>query len=219
MPYTEYPSGEDLKDLLDEAEIDTCNLDMESAIEESIDVWERETGYRPFLQGASTSIYYDPPGPNFKGESRGGGRILELGRGFTAITAVAVQITPTDSAGAVKTVLTDFNLLPYNAVADKAPYTAIEFKYPIWGLPRSVKVTGTPGYSSELPPSVYRAIIKLAGSEVLKTIKEGISQDNVEFKEADITERNSIELIQKLGNTWESEARRVLTRFTLMTRY
>jgi hypothetical protein len=219
MPNTEYPSGEDVRDLLEQAEIDVCNLTFEEEIADAIDTWERETGYKPFLQGASASYFYDPPGPDFRGEARGGGRILELGRGFTAITAVACQITPTDSTGVAKTVLTDYNLLPYNALADNNPYTAIEFKYPVWGLPRSLKVTGTPGYSANIPDSAYRAMIKLAGAGALKTLREGLSQDAVEWAEGDVRERSSIELLQKLGNTWAAEARRAMRRFTLMVRY
>jgi hypothetical protein len=222
MPYDAYPAGEDLKDLLDEAGIDTCNFDTDSldqAVEEAIDNIERDTGYKPLLQSASASYFYDPPGPDFKGSLRGGGRILELARGFTSVTAVALAITPTDSVGEAQTVLTDYNLLPYNAVADGVPYTAIEFKYPVWGLTRSVKVTGTPGYAAELPASLYRAILKLAGSEVLKTMREGLSQSPVDWSEADVHERSSIELIQKLGNSWSQEARRTIRRFTLVTRY
>jgi hypothetical protein len=213
MPYTEYPSGEDVKGLLDEAGIDGCHLDLESSALEAVAIWEGETRYKPFLQGESISIFYDPPGPNFRHEAKGGEKILLLDRGFTTITAVATGITPDDPVGDVLAAGAEYRLLPYNAVVDKRPYTSIEFVRVQWGGSRSIKVTGTPGYSSEIPADAYRAILKLAGSEALRTLKEGIAQGPVEWAEGDVRERSSIELLSKLGNTWSMEARRTMRRY------
>lgn len=219
MPtYTDYPSGADLESMLTEAGFESCGVDLEASIEEAISWWEIETGYKPFLQGSSASYFYDPPGPNQKGLNKGGGKELFLARGFTAVTAVATGITPEDAVGTVLTVGTHYRLKPYNAAADNVPYTKIEFTYPVWGLAASIKVTGTPGYAAEIPASAYRGILKMAGAETLRSLRESMSISPTEWKEDDVTERLSIENVGKLGNTWTADAKKAVEMYRLWSR-
>ncbi len=222
MNYTAYPDGNDVIELLKSAEIDACGMDLSVYADDAVAIWEQETGYKPFFQTSEADVdfYFDPPGPNRRHETRGGAKLLELARGFVSIASVTVGITPDDAVGEELTAGDDYRLLPYNAVADSVPYTAIEFTVNRWGPPRSIKVSGLPGYcATEIPADAWNAIRKLAASLASTAIKEGLSQGMIEFSEDDVKERYSIELIAKFGSTWNNEARRVMRRYTLMTRY
>ena len=219
MAQSDYPTGAEVQCFVEQSGLVLPDhFDPNLYTDEAIALWEEETGYKPFKQGSSATYSYDPPGPDFKGEVRGGGKLLFLGRGFTTITAVKTGVTYNDATGTTLVATRDYRLLPYNYSADKVPITAIEFVSVPWGEPMSIRVTGTPGYSSELSDAVYAAIIKLAASRIAMAIREGIAGDVIEWAEDDVRERMSIELIQKLGTTWSSEARRAIARYTLITR-
>lgn len=214
MPYSSYPVGDDVKSLMEASGIEvSSSFNFDIYAEEAAEAWERETRYRPFLAGDSTSYYYDPPGPNAHSQVRGGSRLLFLERGFTSITEVKNAITASDPAGTTLTEGEDYRLLPYNAEADGVPYTSIEFIATQYGLPASIKVTGIPGYCTELSASVWNAVCKLAAASVARAFKEGLAQGLIEYKEDDVTERGSIELVQKAGDSWHAEAMRVARQF------
>jgi hypothetical protein len=219
MPnYALPPTGDDIGALLESAGISKCGLGLEEYALEALAIWENETGYKPFFKGASTSYFYDPPGPNQKGQNRGGARRMPLKRGFTAVTAVALYITPADAVGTVQTAGTDYRLIPYNAIADNQPFTAIEFTFPVWGQPASVKVTGPPGYAEVAPADAWYGILKIGAGLAATAIREGLSQGVVEWKEDDVMERMSIENIQKFGSGWANEGNRAKARYTLWDR-
>lgn len=219
-------TGEDVKKLFDAngIEYDEACVDFEVYVLEAIAFWNKETGYNPFLAAefASPDDYptytYDPPGPNLKGNSRGGGRLLFLGRGFIAVTEVRTGITPDDTEGTLRTVGTDYRLKPYNAVNDSVPYTSIEFTYPVSGQPASVSVKGRPGYCSELPDDVWSALRNLAAAAAAEAIREELSQSPIEWSEDDVKERGTVELVQKFGTSWKAAGMRTLHRYVLMAR-
>jgi hypothetical protein len=177
-------------------------------VDAAIDEWERLTEYRPFLAAtASASFYYDPPGPNRTAESRGGYKRLLLDRGFTAIGEVRNGITTTDTAGTVLTAGTDYRPWPKNAPSDSQPYTAIDFVSVQYGEPESVKVTGTAGYATAINSEVFQSVLELAAGDAMAAFMQGIASGAVEWHEGDVSERGSVELIEKLGEQWRTKAR------------
>jgi hypothetical protein len=150
-----------------------------------------------------------------RGENRGGGRILQVRGGYVSITSIRTGITPSDATGTLLVLNTDFRLLPYDAALNNRPYTSIELTYPLWGAPRSVKITGKRGYSVEMNAEVWNAIRMLAASMYLEALKEGKGGKLVEWTDGDgVHERRSIELIQKWGSTWSTRAKDILKRYT-----
>lgn len=174
----------------------------------AVNEWERLTDYRPFLAAmAAVSLYFDPPGPNRTTELRGGYQRLVLDRGFTVISEVRSGITVDDTAGTVLTAGTDYRLWPVNAPSDSQPYTCIDFIAVQRGEPNSVKVTGTAGYSATINAEVYQAVLELAAGHAMASLAQGIGSGAVEWDEGDVSERRSIELVQKLGEQWRTKAR------------
>lgn len=211
--YSNYPTEDDVTALLEGSGFTVpAGLDVLPYVYAAIDEFESETGYRPFLAGSSATYSFDPPGPNFLTNDRGGGRRLILNQGFATITAVRVGVT-TDSTGTLLTENTDYYLMPANHAANKLPITSIVFVSPQWGPTNSITVTGTPGYFTTIRPEVFNAIRDLAGSLYAKALKEGTAYtDPVEIKEGDVSERRSIELLGKLGDTWRASANRTILR-------
>lgn len=125
----------------------------------AIEEWERRTGFKPFKQAASASYRYDPPDPD---------GILDLKAGFTAITAVAAFLTDTDETGTVLTVLTDYELLPYDATTVDRPFTRILFRRSVGSRKRSLKVTGTKGFDDEIPYEAWLAVMQEAAQRYVR---------------------------------------------------
>lgn len=214
--YTAYPSQAAVEALVTGAGL-TLPTDTTYApayIQAAIDEWESVTvGGRNFLAAASASFRYDPPGPNWIGENRGGGRRLLLDRPFTTISAVAVGVSDADLVGQVQTSDLDYRPWPYNASADHQPITCVEFTYAVWGAPKSVMVTGTPGYTAVLKAEVWNAIRMLAASNYVLALREGAMGAPVEQREADVMERKDEDLIALWGMAWSKQARDVMRRY------
>lgn len=181
----------------------------------AIDELENITGYRPFLAGASATYKFDPPGPNYRGRMLGGGRKLLLSQPFATITALSVGVTATD-AGTALTADTDYWKLPANASAKNQPITEIVFSTLQWGIVNSVRITGKPGYSENIPAEVWEAVRRLTASRIAMGLREKLSQSPVEGKLGDESIRFSIELLQKAGETWSSEAKAAIMSYTFM---
>lgn len=211
--YTGYPNEEDVTALLEGSGFTVpSGLDVLPYVYAAIDEFESETGYRPFLAGASATYLFDPPGPNFRTNERGGGRRLLLNQAFATISAVRVGVT-SDSAGTLLTENTDYYLRPANHAANKIPITEITFVAAQWGPPGSITVVGTPGYFTTIRAEVWNAIRDLAGARYAQALKEGTAYGNpVEIKEGDVSERYSLELLTKLGDTWRARASRTIIK-------
>lgn len=247
----QYPGGQDLLTLLqsagmcaitDPAAYELLQEQCESYVSSSVDEWEQETGYQPFLvpgvpilgasnatpivlnipahgwstgQGVTvlgmqgntagngfwtvtvtdgnnislngsvgnglytrgavaqpdTTRYYTPQGPE-RGQSqaqyrttfgRGGSSLLETDNGFVSVTQVTTGIGYDPSGneinGTVRTLHTEYDLYPENALAGRSPYEWLEFSFPLYGTRRSVKVTGRFGFCDNLSENVWRAIL------------------------------------------------------------
>ena len=85
-----------------------------------------------------------------------------------------------------------------------------------WGIVNSVRITGKPGYSENIPAEVWEAVRRLTASRIAMGLREKLSQSPVEGKLGDESIRFSIELLQKAGETWSSEAKAILMRYRFM---
>lgn len=219
MPYTAYPTAAQVEAFIETFDITPpSTIDYEPYIASAIAQWERETRYKPFLtESSAQDYYYDPPGPNTRHSLRGGTRLLMLDNGFTTITSVRTGITPDDSTGTLLTLNTDYRYKPYNCVAQGLPVTMIEFAYAVYGGPRSIKLTGKAGFAADLPVDAWVAIRELAAGLVLRGIREAYTLDPTEIKEADVSERRSIELIEKMGDAWTTRALSVARAYTRLS--
>ena len=132
-----------------------------AVVEAAAEELERATGYVPFLSGADSTRYFDPPGYQRRGQTLGGGRHLELGMGLVSLTSLYVDYSPS-SAGTLLTANVDYFLEPRNAAAQGKPYEAVDFVLPQWGDPRSVAITGAWGYAATVPADAWRAVLHYA---------------------------------------------------------
>jgi hypothetical protein len=154
---------------------------MAEAISRAID---NELGRRFYVNGTDEDRYYTP----------GNAYILDID------DVVSVAQIATDEAQD-RTYLTpwsgtDYDLWPYNAVLESRPYMEIQVRstgnYRFWpGQARSVKVTGTFGFSATAPAPIREAtllaaeklfrrkdaIFGVVGSPVFGTLKQIIKDD------------------------------------------
>ena len=156
-------------------------IDLDSAVNDAINWWQLQTGYAPFLAGASdTTRYFTPPGANEFHQGplwyslRGGSTKLWLDSGAKSITSVVTGISY-DSTGAVVagTTLvenTDYVLYPLNYAAKSLPVEWIEFYTRLWGSQKAISVTGKFGYANPLPDSAWNAIQKKSAGDVCASV-------------------------------------------------
>jgi len=167
-------------------------LFFDEAINAAVAEWERETGWVPFLSGASQTRTYDPPGPspgNVQGpvgvfygvNSIGGSRKLFLNAGVRSVTTVKVGVTLT-SAGTALTQNQDFWLRPQNATNYDRPFTYIEFGYPQYGSPQSITVTAPFGFGSTVPDDAWLAIMKKSVMHLVPSLEIVISGGLTQIK-------------------------------------
>ena len=191
-----------------------AGFEVDSYLYDAIGDWESRTRYVPFLSALEDQEFtYDPPGPNLTGRQRGGGRTLELRRGFIGISQVRTGVVPEDTDGTTLTEGTDYTLLPYEAGEGTEPYTQIEFTSVQFGAPGSVKVMGTPGYAAEIPARAWNAIRKLAGARVLGAMNESRATTGAKIKIGEDAKDNTAGLAESWGSRWKSEADDVLITF------
>lgn len=126
------------------------------ALDAAIDMWNRGTGYIPFL-AVSATIPFDPPGggSSLYAAQRGGGNLLRLPNGLVSVSALSV-------GGVSRVENTDFFLKPFDAPAKLGPFEIIEFNGPVFGTARSISITGVWGYSLTIPDSAWYAVLELA---------------------------------------------------------
>lgn len=153
--------------------------------------WERLTGFRPWLETGSASYFYDPP----RVERRG---FLDLATGFTAISAVAVGITPDDATGTVLTVSEDYVLRRFVENDSDTPYVAIQFLRGLSSRPQSIKVTGTKGYDDEIDDEVWLVVARQAATLAAEDLTQSggdvdsIKQGQVTITYASVEEGGSV---------------------------
>jgi len=198
-------------------------LFFDEAINAAVAEWERETGWVPFLSGASQTRTYDPPGPspgNVQGpvgvfygvNSVGGSRKLFLNAGVRSVTTVKVGVTLT-SAGTALTQNQDFWLRPQNATNYDRPFTYIEFGYPQYGSPQSITVTAPFGFGSTVPDDAWLAIMKKSAKHLVPMLQTAQFGGLLKWADADASEQYREKPFQSLINSWDAQNAPVIGRY------
>lgn len=151
-------------------------LDIHTALYGAQDEFERLSNYVPFVATQQTR-FFDPQGPNqaegslYSGLTIGvnirGGRARHyLGAGLLDASPTVANPSPvttsldyTDRVGSQMTVLNDYWIFPQNAIQQRKPFRYVEFRYPQYGEPQSIQVTGVWGHSS-----IIQDVVMTAGS-------------------------------------------------------
>ena len=107
----------------------------------------------------------------------------------------------------------DYRLAPYNAVALKQPYTAIEFVTNRWGQARSIRITGRWGYTTLLSDDVWMAILQYGANFGWGSLAGSRSLGMDEWKEADVMEKYGSQFKEFMG-VWEQRFRQTARRYT-----
>lgn len=175
---------------------------LQSYVQASIDEFEQRTGFLPFLAGTrdqdgnrvttptTTTRYYTPSGPERNHHTfgtavvRGGGRMIEIDGGLLQVDSITTGLTYDETGapanGTARVVHRDCTLRPENALQMGQPYEIIEFYAPLYGMARSIRITGLFGYCSRLPEDVWQAILGGAAVQMQAqcglVVTEGVSK-------------------------------------------
>jgi len=203
-------------------------LDLETFAAAAVRQWEEETGWIPFLAettpaldgGVDETRYFDPPGPNTRGQFIGGGTDLRLDCGLVVLEDVDIGWSPS-TPGTPQFAGTDFRLWPYNADPLDRPWTELRFKVRQWGQPQSIRLVGRFGYSATVPDNAWLAILHYAVILALPEIASNITGGVLEFQEAGVTERygagflsgSGAENDPSTGGAWGREWRRTVNLY------
>ena len=145
MPYTAWPTGTELAAAIAglgmtvPAGVSTANVAQQAA-----DAAHSIVGY-PFIEQASSDTLIDAPYSDK----------LWLPCWYSAISAVAVGVNETNTTGTVLNIGTDV-FLKRN---ERGIIYCLEFASLIIGSQESIKVTGTKGYSDEIPEALWQAVL------------------------------------------------------------
>lgn len=177
----------------------------------AVTMFEQLTGWTPF-EGVTQTRTFDPPGfvPGYMATPRGHARTLHLDAGLISVTSVEVQNT-------ALTIGQHYWLKRMGPDLSK-PYEVIEFLMPIAGLPQIIEIQGVWGRMAAADDLAKEAVTKLAASLVLTGLRESFAQmGDVEWKEADVSERGSIELYKTIGKSFEAEAKEIAGLYKRVT--
>lgn len=239
MAKTAYPTGIDLWNYLqssklinDSISIDSSSIDPEQAINSAINEWENDTNYIPFLaESVDSTLYYNPPGTEIQASQpyavgglynnwgwMGGSQRLFLNTGYVSVTSITRGLTPTNSTGTVLTADRDYWLYPVNAPNTSTPYRYIEFAITAYGVPKSIKIIGTRGYSNIVPDDAWNAIIYKAAREVLPALEIQLTHGLSKIKQGPLelsygTSTSSSPYLS-MFTQWEKQINRAVGRYS-----
>lgn len=171
--------------------------DITPYLNAAIAEWERQTGFRPWLQeDDAASYYYDGPG------STG---ILDLRAGFCTVTAIATGITYDDDTGTALTANRDYILEPLGAREADRPFTQVRFLVSWTNRPRSIKVTGIKGFDDEIADGVWLAVAREAARLAVEDLTEsGGDVDRVKQGQVEIEySSESGSMLAKWGKSFQ----------------
>lgn len=191
-----WPTASDVVTAFDLQGLECNSAEATFCLDAAVDRFEELT-YRPFLASASGDWYFDPVL-----DSDG---LMVFGTAvFTTISAVRMNLTPTDSSGTLLVSGTDYDLWPYNAVLKDRPFMGLRFRSLGWSSDaRSMKVTGIAGWATTIPAAVWLAIRDEAMAQALLRIIEGysmvseVAQGPVKFKYDNDEGRSKIDRMHK----------------------
>lgn len=175
--------------------------------------FQRRTGQVPFiLDSVDVARYYDPPGARSSSDRT----VLELDAGLLTCVSVSVGVSADDPSGQPLDLQRQLRLCPLNAPALGQPYTWIEFPFPLFGAPSSVKIVGRWGYSSTWPDDAWQAVLRLGAWMAAQDVQQGIATRGTTLKEGDESVAFSDEALKNLGASWQSYVDRVVGRYRLV---
>lgn len=186
----------------------------------AIDIWEKSTGYEPFLSsGVTTMRTYDPPGPNHQkmdGFSLlGGSRMLDLGAGAVSISQVNIGVGP-GAPGTTMTLDEDYWPEPKNAPLENRPFERIRFRSPIFGPEASVQITGVFGFGLTVPDDAWLAIVQLGAATGFDLIMAGLAVSPSEWQEDKVRQAWNPAGMSAGGRLLRQSALRILNSYRRM---
>lgn len=193
------PSADDLSSLFTAAGVDEDILEkiepqFEGAIEAATKTFLRLTGRNPFIAGDNDStVRLDPPGDtsasSTSAQRRGGEKVLELPIAFVSITAISTGCSANLPDGKLLVDWTDYNLYPENYDIKGLPIEWIEFRSPVYGGLKSVKIVGKPGSYSEWPADAKATVVNMAASTLVPMIMNMTFGGAESWEEGDVKEK------------------------------
>lgn len=194
-------------------------IDLDSAIRGAVTMWESGTGYDPFLAATQTRVF-DPPGPTIRGtrygyRARGGERRVSFDNGLWTLTSITTGVDAV-STGTVRTLGTDFFLLPVNAPQRGEPYTSAEFVLPIWGNLQSVHIVGSWGFTSTVPDDAWNAILGMAAYTVLPQLVHSLTGGVAEYREEDEYKKFTVNPFKAQGDAWKMAFDKAVLSYLLL---
>lgn len=233
MPYTSYPTAANALALLPtsiSSQIPTVESD--AAVDAAIASFENQTGWRPFLAGA-TATSRILPSPDY----RTGRSVLILPQGAVSVTEVQVDLNDA-GVGTVLTPVREYNLEPTGADTNGRPFTRIAFGRfgPDYGgsfiisdalftrqsaYAGKCKVTARWGFCTELPADVFLAIMRKAAGDLLLGAKTRLSGGLVSWEEADVKENfggGSNNPMTETIDGWEKSFNQVVAKYQRLDR-
>lgn len=171
MSYTAWPTNAELLDELNRlgVPLPSDSSTVSNYVDQAVRLITPTIGV-PFIEAASADLLRDAPYSTF----------LQLPCWYSAITAVAVGVSETDTTGTVLNIGTDVFL-------KKNRYGIIyglEFVSYILGSQESIKITGTAGYADEIPADLWQGVMDYAVALAVQRNK-AFAGDMRRLKQAD----------------------------------
>jgi hypothetical protein len=153
--------------------------------------WQKRTGWNPYLATAAVRTY-DPPGPNYEGLRRGGGRILMLHAGLLQLNSITAGVT-LDNPGVPLNEGGDFWRTDaagqYNYAMSGRPAERIEFAMPQVGPPNSMVIDGVWGRVYQIEDDVFEGLVHYGAYLAFSELSLSISKGLFEYKDLQTTVR------------------------------
>lgn len=226
MPETSWPTANDLSSfLLYESGLNLKiknerDMRFGEEIDAAIERFKRASGFYPFLAEQSVRMY-SPPGPNALGMTAnpfgmgyglpyvGGSRTLALDAGIVTLTSLNIGVSA-GGGGHVLAAGTDFYLRPSNAPAMGLPYTSIEFRGPLSGLPSSIRIDALWGFATTINAMYRRAILADAAAAYAPQLAISKSGFLTSWSESGVTETFDKNPFAPHIATWQGQMTRAL---------
>lgn len=149
MSYTAWPTNAELLDELNRlgVPLPTDSTTVSNYVDQAVQRITPVIGY-PFIEQTSGDRLLDAPYSDYR----------QLPCWYSTITAVAIGVSELDTTGTVLNIGTDVFL-------DKNAYgitRGLRFLSAIFGAQESIKITGKQGYSDEIPPDLWQAVMDYA---------------------------------------------------------